>query len=239
MKALIASLGLLMGCSSPEAERLYRAQCADCHGPRGEGGRGPSLNRPALRHAPDEAALVNVVSRGIAGTEMPRSGMSPRQAQQVAAFVRSLGRAAPSAVPGDPARGAQLYAGKGGCARCHTVNGRGGALGPDLTDIGARRSVSYLRAALVDPQAAVPEGFLQVRVTTRDGRRLTGVRLNEDAFSIQLRDLSDQIHSFWKSEIAELRKDWGQSPMPGYGTLLTAAEIDDLVAYLASLQGRL
>ena len=86
--------------------------------------------------------------------------------------------------------------------------------------------------------AAVPEDFLQVRVTTRDGRRLTGVRLNEDAFSIQLRDLSDQVHSFWKNEIAELSKDHGQSPMPGYGTLLTAAEIDDLVAYLASLQGR-
>ena len=242
MKALIASLGLfavLAQAPAPEGERLYRAQCADCHGPRGEGGRGPSLNRPVLRHAGNDAALVNVVSRGIPGTEMPRSGMSPRQARQVAAYVRSLGRAAPSAVPGDPARGTQLYDGKGGCARCHTVRGHGGALGPDLTNIGARRSASYLRAALVDPQAAVPEDFLQVRVTTRDGRRLAGVRLNEDAFSIQLRDLSNQIHSFWKSELAELRKDWGQSPMPGYGTLLTPAEIDDLVAYLASLQGHL
>jgi len=242
MRALIASVGLfavLAQCPGQEGKRLYRAQCSDCHGPRGEGGRGPSLNRPVLRHAGDDAALVNIVSRGIPGTEMPRSGMSPRQAQQVAAFVRSLGRAAPAAVPGDPARGAHLYAGKGGCARCHTISGRGGALGPDLTDIGGRRSASYLRAALVDPQATVPEDFLQVRVTTRDGRRLTGVRLNEDAFSIQLRDLSEQIHSFWKSEIAELSKDWGQSPMPGYGTLLTAAEIDDLIAYLASLQGRL
>ena len=74
---------------------------------------------------------------------------------------------------------------------------------------------------------------------TKDGRRITGIRLNESTFSIQLRDLTDRFHPFLKSELAELRKEKGQSPMPGYKDLLTPAEVDDLVAYMASLRGGL
>jgi len=68
-----------------------------------------------------------------------------------------------------------FMAGKGGCARCHTVGGRGGAIGPDLSDIGARRSAGYLREALLKPESTVPDGFLQVDLATRDGGRITGV----------------------------------------------------------------
>ena len=85
--------------------------------------------------------------------------------------------------------------------------------------------------------SVIPDSFLQVRLVTTDGRRLTGVRVNEDPFSIQIRDFSDRLHSFWKSELAQLDKDWGRSPMPGYRDVFTAAELDDLVAYLVSLRG--
>jgi putative heme-binding domain-containing protein len=168
---------------------------------------------------------------------MPRSGFGERQIWQVVAFVESLGRIEQPPVAGDAARGQALYASKGNCAQCHTLNGRGGATGPDLTEIGARRAVLYLRQSLLEPEAAVPDGFLQVRVAGKDGSRVSGVRLNEDAFSIQIRDFSGNMRSFWKSELAELHKDWGKSSMPNYATILTAAEIDDLVAYLVTLQG--
>jgi putative heme-binding domain-containing protein len=117
------------------------------------------------------------------------------------------------------------------------VGGRGGALGPDLSDIGARRSVDYLRDALVQPEAAVPDGFLEVQLVTRDGRRITGVRLNEDAFSIQIRDLSGDFRSFFKNELAELNKLPGKSPMPGYRGVFNSGELDDVIAYLDSLRG--
>jgi putative heme-binding domain-containing protein len=99
------------------------------------------------------------------------------------------------------------------------------------------RSAGYLREALLNPESTVPQDFLQVELATHDGTRITGVRLNEDAFSIQIRDLSGQFRSFWKSELAELNKQRGKSPMPSYQGLLNSAELDDVIAYLDSLRG--
>ena len=94
-----------------------------------------------------------------------------------------------------------------------------------------------MREALIDPEAAVPNGFLQVRIVTEDGRALTGVRVNEDGFSIQFRDLSGRLYSFWKTELDTLDPQWRRSPMPSYATRLTTQQTDDLVAYLVSLKG--
>ena len=76
-----------------------------------------------------------------------------------------------------------------------------------------------------------------VRAVTAAGGEVTGVRVNEDTFSIQIRDVANRIHSFWKSELRELDKEWGRSPMPSYREALSAAELDDVVAFLASLRG--
>ena len=83
----------------------------------------------------------------------------------------------------------------------------------------------------------MPDNFLFVRVTPRAGETIAGVRVNEDTFSLQMRDLTGRVHSFFKSELAELHRDWGQSPMPTYTGVLAADELDDLVAYLVALRG--
>jgi cytochrome c oxidase cbb3-type subunit III len=106
-----------------------------------------------------------------------------------------------------------------------------------------------LRRSLMDPSADVPqsytpwraeislpENFLYVRVVTRDGQEVAGVRVNEDTFSIQIREATGAIRSFFKSDLTELHKDFGKSPMPSYAKVLTKDELDDLVAYLASLR---
>ena len=218
-------------------QKLFSVHCALCHGPNGEGGRGPMLNRAKLSHAPDDAALVKVIEEGIRGTEMPGAGaMSDREMRQTAAYVRSLGRVALKPVPGDAAHGAEIYRGKGNCTVCHSIHGDGGVAGPDLADIGARRSAGYLHESLVDPQAAVPEGYLLVTLVTKNGQNVTGVRVNEDSFSIQVRDDSGRSHSFWKTELSQIDKQRGKSPMPSYKERLSDGELTDLVAYLASLK---
>jgi cytochrome c oxidase cbb3-type subunit III len=219
-------------------QQLFMGQCARCHGPRGEGGRGAVLAQPRLRHAPDDEALFLVIRDGIKGTEMPAGyAVDTRETWQLAAYVRSLGRMGPEKVPGDPKRGQELYQTKARCAQCHVISGRGGILGPELTDIASRRSAAHLRAAVLDPASTLPEGFLQVRLLTREGASITGVRLNEDTFSIQVIDLNGDLHSFFKDELKDLQRDAGKSPMPSFREELSASEMDDLVAYLVSLRG--
>jgi cytochrome c oxidase cbb3-type subunit III len=219
-------------------QQLFMGQCARCHGSKGEGGRGAVLAQPRLRHAADDESLFMVIRDGIKGTEMPGGyALDTRETWQLAAYVRSLGRMAPEKVAGDPKHGQELYASKGRCAQCHINGGQGGSLGPELTEIGARRSAAHLRAAVLDPASTLPEDFLQVRAATKEGQTITGVRLNEDVFSIQIRDLNGGIHSFLKGDLKDLQRDTGKSPMPSFRGTLSAAEVDDLVAYLVSLRG--
>jgi len=228
-------------------KKLFAAHCAACHGQQGEGGRGARLT--SLTRASDDDSLFNIIRKGISGTEMPPAPLKDDEIRDLTVFVRSLQR--DSVLPAaNGQRGQQTYR-RAGCAKCHTIGLEGGVLGPDLSNIGARRDPDYLRRALLDPEADIPESFgeyrwytvipnnfLQVRVTTHDGRAITGARVNEDAFSIQIRDVSGKVYSFWKEELKELHKDWDKSPMPSYRDKLTPTEIDDLISYLASLRGK-
>jgi hypothetical protein len=76
-----------------------------------------------------------------------------------------------------------------------------------------------------------------VHVTTRDGRRLTGGRVNEDTFSIQFRDAGGTLYSFFKDELAEFATDEGRTAMPSYRDRLAPKALEDLVAYLVTLEG--
>jgi putative heme-binding domain-containing protein len=221
-----------------KGERLYNAQCAGCHGPKGEGAKGPTLARSTLPRAADDAALLRVIENGIPGTEMPGAyAMILREVSQVAAYVKSLGRIPQQMVTGDALKGEQIYHGRGGCPVCHAINGVGGISGPDLSRIGARRSVAHLLEALVNPSAELPDGFAWVEAIDRTGRKLEGVRLNEDTFSIQFRDAKGALRSYWKRELKDLKVGKDKSPMPAYDQSLNEAERGDVAAYLASLGG--
>jgi cytochrome c oxidase cbb3-type subunit III len=230
--------------------RLFQVHCAACHGPQGEGGTAPTLAIPTLVRAPTEQLLVNLIRDGIAGTEMPRSRLAPEEIQQIAAYVRKLGQAPPTTATSNTKRGEQLYFTKGNCNQCHALKGHGSAFGPDLSEIGLKRGAAHLRASLLDPEADVPksvaayrsgtsiaDNFLQLRVVTRQGKQIKGVRVNEDTFTIQLREASGRVHSFFKSELSELHKDWGKSPMPSYRDVFSKEELDEVVAFLLSLRG--
>ncbi len=218
-------------------KKLFENQCALCHGQSGEGGRGPVLAKPRLPRAADDVALAKVVQDGIRGTEMPSAdSMSEKEVRQVAAYVRTLGKVSIKPVPGDAAHGKALFGGKGGCAGCHAVKGEGAISGPDLAGIGTKRSAVYLKESLVSPEAAVPDGYLLVTVVSKSGASVTGTRANEDSFSMQVIDGAGRAHSFWKSDLAEVKKQFGKSPMPSYKDKLSAEELTDVVAFLASLK---
>ena len=69
-----------------------------------------------------------------------------------------------------------------------------------------------------------------------DGTKVRGVVLNEDDYSIQLRDMREELRSFLKSDLTEIRAE-RESLMPSYKDALSEMEINGLVAYLSSLRG--
>jgi cytochrome c oxidase cbb3-type subunit 3 len=226
---------------------LFGHLCVTCHGFDGAGGAGPPLNRAKLVNAPDDAALRAIIADGIPNRGMPRVRRTLDSEQRaLVAYVRSLGRTA-RPTRGNSQKGSELYA-KLNCAACHIVKGQGGTLGPELTDIGVQRGPEYLRQALVEPAAAFPNStlrvqgpgyseYLPVRVVMKDGAEVRGIRVNEDLFTIQLRDQSGKFHSIRKSNAEVIRKETGVSLMPSFAGRMSDAELDDLVAYLSSLGG--
>lgn len=217
-------------------KKLFQGQCAVCHGIDGHGSTGPSLVRPKLPRAATEAALLRVIADGIPNTNMPGSWqMSPREVKNTAAYVRTLGTVTQETkLPGDPARGRDVYR-KSGCANCHIIDGKGNGYGPELTTIGLARSATHLRQSIVDPSAEVPGEYRTILAITQQGAQTTGIRLNEDTFTIQVRDMAGRVSSFQKANLRTLDKQQA-SLMPAFDKL-TPVDLDDLVHYLATLRG--
>jgi putative heme-binding domain-containing protein len=218
-------------------KKMYDGRCAGCHGPSGDGGKGTNLATPSLPRAESDLSLYRIIRYGLPETEMPAHNMTQREIWQIAAYVRTLGRAGMENLSGNAARGELLIRQKGGCVACHVLNGEGGLTGPPLTDIGQRRSPAWLRTKLIDPGKELAGGFSLVSLATRRGQKLTGIRLNEDTWSIQVRDPAGRLHSFWKDELADLSVEQ-RTTMPSYAKRLNPQEIDDIVAYLAAPGGR-
>ena len=217
--------------------RIFDAQCAWCHGNGGDGGTGPNLHGK-LRHATSLTSIVDIIMSGIPGTDMPafRLPLTERSARQAATYVLSLSRSASRPSPGNAERGAALYQ-SSGCGSCHVVDGRGGILSPELTTIGGRRGAVYMREAIVKPAASHPPGYLVVRAVPNSGAEIRGIRLNEDVFWIHIRDASGNVHALQKSELTRVDRELEGTLMPSYESRLSPAQLDDLVAYLATLRG--
>jgi cytochrome c oxidase cbb3-type subunit III len=141
-----------------------------------------------------------------------------------------------SVKPGDAGRGRATFEGKGGCLRCHRVGAQGARVAPDLSDVGALRGPASLQRSLTSPSSQMMPINRPVRAVTRDGTVITGRRLNEDTYTVQLFDDQERLVSLTKADLREYTI-LTASPMPAY-TSLSPDELADLVAYLLSLKGR-
>jgi putative heme-binding domain-containing protein len=228
--------------STPEdaavGAKSFRSQCAACHGFDAAGGSvAPSLVTGTFKNGGSDAALFRTITGGVPGTAMVSFNLNGREVWQIITFLRSVNIAkAADHAPGDAAKGALLFDANG-CASCHTNGSAGGFSGPDLSEIGSRRSLQQLESSLVEPDADVDPDYWSVRARTKAGQIVTGIRMNEDMDSLQIRDPQGGLRSLRKAELASF-EIMRTSPMPAFKTRLTAAELQDLVAYLASLRAQ-
>jgi putative heme-binding domain-containing protein len=217
--------------------RLYNRQCQQCHGINGDQISGIDLRRGVFRRASSDEDLARTITSGVPNTAMPPFNLQPTEVTSVIAFIRAGFDPAGTAVKvGDAARGRAVYDGKGQCATCHRIGTTGPRLAPDLSDIGAARTPATIHRTLTDPSSQMMPINRPVRVVMKDGRTITGRRLNQDTFTVQMIDDRERLVSLDRTAIKSMTVET-KSPMPSYADKLTAEEMSDLIAYLLTLKG--
>ncbi len=216
--------------------RVYSQQCALCHGPNGDTVDGINLRRGVFRNANSDEDLRRVISGGAAEGRMPAFGLSQTELDGVIAYIRAGFDPDGVAVRiGDPLRGQSLFRGAGNCADCHRVNGDGPRTAPDLSEIGAVRTPAALQRSLLDPENALLPINRAVRIVTRDEEVITGRRLNEDTYTVQVIDSQERLRSLIKADLVRYELSSTPTHRP---TTFSSEEVADLVGYLLTLRGQ-
>lgn len=120
------------------------------------------------------------------------------------------------------------------CIRCHVVDGQGGKVGPDLTNIGRVLTREKLLEALVDPSARLAPGYGTVTLTLKNGENITGILEEERSSYIRLIDSKGDSKKIIRNDIQKLTLI--PSAMPTMDGVLSRDDIRNIVAYLTTLR---
>jgi cytochrome c oxidase cbb3-type subunit 3 len=217
--------------------RLYSHQCQLCHGQKGDGIAGVNLARQRFKRASSDDDIRATISTGVAAAGMPAFRFQSDDLNNLVAFIRSgFDTSGTPFKLGDAARGRAIYEGKGGCPACHLPKGEGRFNAPSLAEVGATLQPAEIQRYLLTPTMAMLPINRPAVITLRDGKTLNGRRINEDTYSIQLRDQDHRLHSIAKADIKTYTLA-RTSAMPSVAGKLTSDELADLTAYLMSLKG--
>jgi putative heme-binding domain-containing protein len=110
-----------------------------------------------------------------------------------------------------------------------------GIIGPELSNLGAQRTVQAIREALTQPREHIPRGYQPVQATTKDGVKINGIVKNENNFSLQVLGRDGKLHLLERNQLAQLT--YGQrSLMPtNFDERLGEDGMRNLIAYLSRL----
>ena len=186
----------------------------------------PASDRVAL----EQSLAATLASSHITFPSTPRTASHPWTVAELTTLV------AKSARTRDVARGRRVFA-AAGCFACHTYNGEGGALGPDLTAAGSRLATRDLLEAIVEPSREISDQYGTSEVALRDGRRLSGRIINYTEQGLVLAEnLFDPAQGvrLKESEIVTITPSKISLMPPGLLDTFSASEILDLLAFLQS-----
>jgi putative heme-binding domain-containing protein len=112
------------------------------------------------------------------------------------------------------------------------LDGKGGTIGPDLSNIGAQITLKHMKEALT-VEGPIPPGYQPVKVVTLKGQKIDGIAKNQDDFSIQLLDNQNQLHLLDRAELKSVDEPKASLMPHNYDKVLSADEYNDLLAMLA------
>jgi putative heme-binding domain-containing protein len=189
----------------------------------------PEDLQPAVARLLRNSPFGDVRERAQAAFPAPR--LNPARLPNIAALAQRRG---------DRERGKQLLAASEKsnlqCLKCHTIQGAGGQIGPDLSVIGQKASRENLFESILYPSKAIADQYLTWVIETKKGLVVTGLIVEETADHVTLRDANGKDTRIDKSDI-ETRSKSPNSLMPNdLLAYLTEDDLVDLVEYVFSLK---
>jgi len=137
---------------------------------------------------------------------------------------------------GDAARGKELFAGLGTCAKCHKVKCEGKDVGPDLSEIGSKLSPEAMYVSILDPSAGVSVNFETWLARTLDGTTLSGVLVSQTDDAIELKTAEAIVHKLKRDDLDGLKKQTISLMPADLQKQLKAQDLVDIVEYLITLK---
>jgi len=120
------------------------------------------------------------------------------------------------------------------CIRCHEFKGKGGQIGPDLTEVAKRLSPEKLLESLIAPQADISEGYGLVSLVLNDGSAHAGTLVEQSDREYTLKDPTGNINMIALDQVETITP--AMSSMPPMGAILSKRELRDLMAYMVTLR---
>jgi putative membrane-bound dehydrogenase-like protein len=168
----------------------------------------------------------------------PAEAVFARRSGEPVATVVLQPRAQPTTVEeslaalpsGHAERGRALFT-AAGCVNCHRAGGQGRQFGPDLSNLGQRGEAGDIVRSILEPNAAIVEGFALLNVNTRDGKMHAGILREETDLHLTLLQSDGRSAQVEKATITQ-RESLHASGMPPFGGLLAPKQVADLVSWL-------
>lgn len=230
-----AVFAFTLAAAAQDARVLFEKQCAVCHGDGHGTERGPNLADNRRVRSASAAEILAVIRDGVPSRGMPAFPLPAAELNALTALVRSFSAPAAESHPaGNAASGETYFFGAGGCANCHMAQGRGKAVGPDLSAVGREMTFVELESAVRNPAAAVKPGYQVATVKLRDGRTLRGFARNRSRYNLQLQDMNGKFHLLRENEIQSTGMEPGSLMRP---PKCSAEQCRDLLAFLSGMTG--
>jgi putative heme-binding domain-containing protein len=222
-------------------EKLFVASCQVCHGEAGVGNRAPTLRGSRLT----VDYVTRVVAKGKPGTMMPafENAFTAEQIRQLALYVRSLHRPdSPwAALRGNASSGERVFFDSTearSCQVCHSIQGRGARVGPDLgVALKGKTPREIFEKIVIVPHRSADPAYANVAIVTRSGERLIGVRGEDTAGGLRFYETSvlpPKVLTLAKEDIVSSKPLTGSAMPSDYASRLPLQQLLDLVAFLKS-----